>query len=87
MTDEYPKIMGTGADTTFVVRFPKFTSSALYDPTIDLDVDDVELEEEDDDDDDDDGGNGVEDDGDAASTLSHFSAFTLLSIVFAKFAF
>ena len=82
MTDEYPKIMGTGADTTFVVRFPKFTSSALYDPTIDLDVDDVELEE-----DNDDGGDDVEDDGDAATTLSHFSAFTLLSIVFAKFAF
>ena len=84
MTDEYPKIMGTGSDTTFVVRFPKFTSSALYDPTIDLDVDDVELEEEDDNDD---GGDDVEDDGDAATTLSHFSAFTLLSIVFAKFAF
>ena len=84
MTDEYPKIMGTGADTTFVVRFPKFTSSALYDPTIDLDVDDVELEE---DNDDDDGDDDVGDNENAATILSHFSAFTLLSIVFAKFAF
>lgn len=34
MPSGYPKIVGSGSSTAFVFRFPKFQTSALYDPVL-----------------------------------------------------